>query len=210
MASCPRVLEFIFFLMKLNIYGITKHQVWLNLVHYTLNYDIKGGFMTLENPSPLMVMLLGDWRAEQKQKAKAPEESALGAHQWLSSETQWVWISQEESGIGFILQSRAADVGNTAEEAFLQRLNVKKGKLAFGPIPKGFVIFDKLPAFIQIIWGFTIILILLLAPMRWLDWDFSLNEPQIVFNFCGNLIWIHNPGPLWLRWGWRKVWSSLA
>lgn len=55
---------------------------------------------------------------------------------------------------------------NTAEEVSLQRLDVDKGMLSFGPIPKGFIIFDKLTAFIQITLAFTIILILLLAPMR--------------------------------------------
>lgn len=55
---------------------------------------------------------------------------------------------------------------NTAEEVSLQRLNVDKGMLGFGPIPKGCIIFDKLTAFIQITLAFTIILILLLAPMR--------------------------------------------
>lgn len=54
---------------------------------------------------------------------------------------------------------------NTAEEVFLQRLNVDKGMLGFGPIPKDFVILDKLTAFIQITLAFTIILISLLAPM---------------------------------------------
>lgn len=110
-----------------------------DLIQYILHWILieRSGFMTLENSSPLTEMPLAGWRAGQKQKAKAPEESALGAHQWLLSETQWVWISQEESGIGFILQSRAAVVRNTAEEVSLQRLNVDKGMLGFGPIPKG-------------------------------------------------------------------------
>lgn len=41
------------------------------------------------------------------------------------------------------------DVGNSAEEFCLPRVNVDKGMLGFGPIPKGFVAFYKLIAFLQ-------------------------------------------------------------
>lgn len=77
-----------------------------------------------------------------------------------------MWISQEESGIGFILWSRAADVRNAAEEVSLQQLNIDKGLLGFGSIPEGFIIVDEPKACIQITLALTIILIPLLAPMR--------------------------------------------
>lgn len=48
-SSGSRIVRVIFLLpgllIKLNIYAITKHQVWWNLVHFTLNDDIKGGLL---------------------------------------------------------------------------------------------------------------------------------------------------------------------